>query len=259
VSRQAAARGDLEDVAVALGRAQASRDALAARQAAIDREATEQIRIQGLTVARLRQSAARLEGAVAAATVRAPIDGTVYSVPVRAGVRVQPGDTLATVGDLRVMQIRAFVDEAELGTVRAGQPVQATWNAVPDRVWHARVDRLPTAIVPRGERRVGEILCALDNADGKLIPGVDVEVRILVQSRTSALTIPREALYSDAAGRYVWAIRGGAIVRQAVSIDASSPTSHAIASGLREGDAIALTDDANLQDGMRIRVESEVP
>jgi HlyD family secretion protein len=47
--------------------------------------------------------------------VRAPFSGTVYAVPVRASAYVNGGEVLVQVANLEDVQVRAFVDEPEIG------------------------------------------------------------------------------------------------------------------------------------------------
>jgi hypothetical protein len=73
------------------------------------------------------------------------------------------------------------------------------------------------------------------------------------------LTLPREAVLSDAEGRYVFAVRGGAVVRRPVVVDAASATRYAILSGVNEGDQIAIPQNVDLHDGMPVQIVSELP
>jgi len=50
--------------------------------------------------------------------IAAPANGTLYSLPVRAGDYVKLGDLLAEMADLRKVRVRAFIDEPELGHSR---------------------------------------------------------------------------------------------------------------------------------------------
>jgi multidrug resistance efflux pump len=65
--------------------------------------------------------------------VRAPRHGTVYSLPVRSGQFVNAGELLIQVADLRNLQVRAFVDEPDVGRLGVGERVLVTWDAVPGR------------------------------------------------------------------------------------------------------------------------------
>jgi HlyD family secretion protein len=199
-----------------------------------------------------------LETQVAFETLRASSDGTAYLLPVRSGSRVETGDLLAAVGDLSRMQVRAFVDEPELASIEKGQPVQISWSAVANRVWAGHVMRLPGAVVVRGERHVGEVICSLDDSL-QLIPNLDVDVRVRVQSRPRALLVPRQAVLSDEAGPYVSVIENGAVHRRPVKIDLASVADDAVLSGLKEGDVVAIPGTTDLSDGMRVTITSPTP
>jgi HlyD family secretion protein len=149
------------------------------------------------------------------------------------------------------MQVRAFVDEPELASVEKNQLVQIAWSG---RTWTGRVERLPGAIVVRGERHVGEVICSLDDSR-HLIPNLDVDVKIRLQSRSRALLVPREAVHRDQSGPpFVFLVQDGTLRRRPVDIDVASPTDDAIRSGVAEGDTVALSGSVNLQEGMRVQV-----
>ena len=102
----------------------------------------------------------------ALAQVRAPIAGTVYGLVVRSGSYVNAGDLVANIGRLEQLRVNVYVDEPELGRVAEGQPVTITWDALPGRQWHGRVERKPVSIQPLGSRQVGEVICSIQN-DGR--------------------------------------------------------------------------------------------
>ena len=258
VATKAATRQELDQVNLDLARAEATHAALITKLQQLGREAASGVQVRRFALERARETIKMLEAQVASETLRAPLDGAVYSLPVRSGSRVETGDLLAAVGDLGKMQVRAFVDEPELASIQKGQPVQVSWSAVANRVWAGHVERLPGAIVVRGERHVGEVICSLDDT-AQLIPNLDVDVRIRVQARPRALLVPRQAVVSDQAGPFVFVIQNGTIQRSRVVIDVASPTNDAILSGLHEGDVVALPGNADLTDGMHVTITSQNP
>ena len=224
----------------------------------MQRSAAQNVTVSRLSVQHAREVVALLEGQVRSADIRAPVDGSVYALPARPGGRVEVGTVLAQVADLGSMQLRAFVDEPELASVRAGQPVEVTWSAVPNRSWTGRTERIPANVVSRGDRMVGEVVCSVNNEDHQLIPNLDVDVRIQVLSRPRAMLLPRQAVRTDQGGRYVFVVRDQSVERRAIVVDGASATSYSVERGLAEGDRVALPGASELRDGMRVRVESEV-
>jgi len=61
------------------------------------------------------------------AGLTAPVDGTLYSQPAKAGDFVKLGDLLAEMADLHKVRVRAFIDEPELGALEPNQAVKITW------------------------------------------------------------------------------------------------------------------------------------
>ena len=73
------------------------------------------------------------------ATIYSPIDGVIMNKAVEEGQTVASSfntPTLFTIAnDLTQMQVEAKVDEADIGEVKAGQPVTFTVDAFPDDVF----------------------------------------------------------------------------------------------------------------------------
>jgi HlyD family secretion protein len=258
VAKQAANRDELDRAELALTRALVTRDALARRQQELERMGPVNADAARLAIERARETVSLLDAQVRSADVRAPIEGTVYSLPVRVGNRVETGTTLAQVADLRAVQIRVFVDEPELAAIREGLPVEVSWSAESNRVWMGRTERVPKNVVPRGDRMVGEVICTVKNDDEQLVPNLGVDVRIRLQARPRALLVPRQAVRSDQGGRYVFVMKDRTAARRPIVVDGASATSYAVARGLEEGDLVVLPGDVELRDAMRVRTRSEV-
>jgi len=169
--------------------------------------------------------------------VRAPFDGTVYFLPARVGAFVQCRKSCCLqVADLSQLQVRAFVDEPEIGRLAIGQSVSITWDAWPGRSWQGTVATLPSTVVNRGSRVVGEILCKVDNAERLLLPNVNVSTTIISSSKLNALTVPREAVREDNGHNYVYILRAGHLHRREVNLGISNLTRVEILSGISESD-----------------------
>jgi RND family efflux transporter MFP subunit len=258
IATKAATRQELDQVNLDLARTEATHAALTTKLQELGRQAANDVQGRRFALERARETIRMLESQVASETLRAPVDGTAYLLPVRAGSRVETGDLLAAVGDLSRMQVRVFVDEPELASIQKAQPVQISWSAVANRTWTGHVERLPGAVVARGERHVGEVVCSLDDST-QLIPNLDVDVRIRVQSRPRTLLVPRQAILRDQAGPYVFVIESGTVHRRPVVVDVVSVADAAILSGLKEGDVVAIPGSTDLSDGMHVTIASHIP
>jgi HlyD family secretion protein len=188
--------------------------------------------------------------------VRAPRAGVVYSLPVRAGNYINAGDLLVQVADLSQMQVRAFVDEPEIGRLAPSQSVTVSWDALPGRSWKGSLTRVPTTITMRGSRSVGEITSTISNSDMKLLPNVNVNVTVVTAVHDNALTVPREAIRQDDGQRYVFEVVNGVLHRRDVQTSISSPTRIEVSNGLNDNALVALASMSahGLKDRMGVRV-----
>lgn len=196
------------------------------------------------------------EDALRKSSVRAPMDGIVYSLPVKAGAFVQGGDLLLQEADLSKVLVRAFVDEPDIGRLQAGQQVEVTWDAVPNRVWNGTVNTIPSTVKPHGNRNVGETTCLIDNHDLRLLPNVNVGVIIIVAEHANVLTLQRDALRIDDSKPYVFQIVDHHLKQQDVTFSLQNLTRVEITSGLSEGDEVAIPAEESkpLVDGASIKV-----
>ena len=177
---------------------------------------------------------------LAKSNVRAPFDGTVYSLPVKQGGFVNAGDLLLQMADLRKVLVRAFVDEPDVARLTLGSPFEITWDAVPGRVWKTTVTDIPSTVRLHGTRNVGETTSIVDNADFKLLPNINVGVTIIAAEHDNVLVVPREAVRTDDAASYVLQVVGHELKRKNVETALSNLTQVEIAHGLAQHDLIAI-------------------
>lgn len=214
-------------------------------------------------VAKVKASADQARAAYAAAqdllknlNVRAPFSGAVYQIPVKSGSYVTTGQLLAQVADLEKVQVRAFVDEPEIGRLAQGQKVEIKWDALPGRMWDGVVTRVPTVVTTVGTRTVGEITCEIQNSDRKLLPNVNVNVSIITARHDNALTVSRESVHDADGKHFVYAIVDDKLRSQDVETGITSLTRVEILRGLADGTQVALSavSPQPLRSGLEVKV-----
>ena len=250
----AASPGEVRQAQDSLQRAQADLSLLEEKKK--DRYSAPEVdKIQAqLSEAQAAYNAA--EDALQKSSVQAPLDGVVYSLPVKQGAFVQAGELLLQEADLTHVLVRAFVDEPDIGRLQTGQKVEVTWDAVLGRTWTGTVNSVPSTVKPRNNRNIGEATCIIDNHDLRLLPNVNVGVTIVVAQHENALTLQRDAVHADDSKPYVYRIQDNRLKQQPVTISLQNLTRVEIMSGLDEGAKVALAaDDAKpLFDGASVKV-----
>jgi HlyD family secretion protein len=131
-------------------------------------------------------------------TIRSPTDGMVISRNVDVGQTVAASLSapvlfeIAT--DLRRMQIHANVSEADVGTVREGQPVRFRVDAYRDREFTGQVIQVRNAPVVEDNVVHYETIIAVDNQEGLLKPGMTAEVNVITAEVRDAVRVRNTAL-----------------------------------------------------------------
>jgi HlyD family secretion protein len=215
-----------------------------------------------LAVAKLeaaRSKLAYLRDSIARSVVRAPVKGTLYQFAVKDGAFVNTGDLLGQVADLSTLRVRAYVDEPELGKVSRDAEVVIQWDGRPRESWGGSVVKIPSQVVPRGTRSVGEVLCSLQDPSGVLIPNLNVDVEIRNPDGATVPALERDAVFSDDKGHYVWVMRDGRASRVVVETGKSNSRMIEIVRGLSIGDEVVLPGNNPIRMGAKIRVIEESP
>ena len=211
-----------------------------------------------LVVQQAQSAVAALEEKVRQGRIVAPVDGTLYALPVRAGDFVKVGDLLAEMADLHKVRVRAFIDEPEMGGLEVGNPVKITWDALPNRVWQGKTEMVPKQVVARGTRSVGELLCSVDNEKLELLPNTNVNVRIDSQQRANVVAVPRGAVETENGQRFVFVVKqivGQSILeKRPIKVGIADATSYEVLGGLNESEVVALPGDVELRDGMHVKI-----
>src|SRR6516165_4961138 len=258
LAQGAATKDELAANDLALAQAQADVNKLSAAKKEFNRAASLDASRAALTVQQTQSDVAALEAKVRQGSITAPVDGTLYSLPVKTGQYVRVGELLAEMADLHKVRVRAFIDEPEMGGLEPGEPVRITWDALPSHYWQGKTEVIPKQVVARGSRSVGELLCSVENDKLELLPNTNVNVRINSKERLNVWSVPRGAVESENGQRFVLLVKNdlgkSVLEKRPIKVGIADATSYEVVSGLGDGDIVALPGDVDLRDGMRVRI-----
>lgn len=130
--------------------------------------------------------------------IRAPVDGTVLERNVEAGQTVaaslQAPQLFLIAGDLSEMEIVALVDESDIGRIAVGQSVRFTVQAFPDRYFDGLVHQVRLQSTTQENVVNYMVAVSVDNADGRLLPGMTATVEFIVERAEDVLMVSNTAL-----------------------------------------------------------------
>jgi HlyD family secretion protein len=197
----------------------------------------------------------------------APITGKVVSVDIKAGETVIAGTTniigsdLMTLADTSSLLAELRVDEADLGRLRIGQPVQ---------VYAASA---PTQAIAGTVVRIASLARKLDSTEGlalrvrvrlqpvaavRLAPGMSCRAEIIAAEGAASINVPVAAVREDGRGQHVWTVDAQSRAKRvAVVAGAANDTEQALLQGLHEGNEVISGPGrvlAQLHEGQPVRV-----
>jgi len=131
-------------------------------------------------------------------SIYAPIDGIVVERNVSVGQTVAASlntpQLFLIANDLAHMQILASVDESDIGVIAEGQPVRFSVQAYPNQSFNGKVEQVRLQSVTTENVVNYTVVVAVENPDGKLLPGMTATVEFVTGSASQALLVPNAAL-----------------------------------------------------------------
>ena len=144
-------------------------------------------------------------GAASANTnIRATVPGTVLEIPVEEGFQViasnsfNSGTTIATIADLNKMIFEGKVDEAEVGKLSVGMPLEVNLGAIEDQALEAELK----FIAPKGNEEQGAVQFIIEadlflNDSIFVRAGYSANASLILERKDSIMAIPESLLQFD--------------------------------------------------------------
>src|SRR2546426_10157465 len=98
------------------------------------------------------------------------------------------------------MQVETSVDEADIGRVKLDDQATFTVDAFPGETFVGRVTQIRKAAQVVENVVTYTVVVAVDNASGRLLPGMTANVKLVVAEKPSVLKVPNAALRFRPAG-----------------------------------------------------------
>jgi RND family efflux transporter MFP subunit len=202
-------------------------------------------------------------------TVRAPFSGVVIAKAAQVGEIVSPlsaggGFTRTGVGtivDMDSLEVEVDVNEAYIGRVVAGNPVESVLNAYPE--W--KIPSHVIAIIPTADRSKAtvKVRIALDKKDDRIVPDMGVRVSFLEEKKSAAqaqqqpqgVLVPNAAVRKDGDKDVVFVMKDRKAQRHAVSLGGTIGDSRQILAGVAAGDSVIVEAPPELKDGAPVEAK----
>lgn len=214
------------------------------------------------SVASLRAQVQSQQKNLSLASIFSPIDGTVLSRNISEGQTVAASfntPTLFSIAkDLTKMQVRASVDEADIGNIKEGERATFTVDAFPNDVFKGNIQEIRLSPLVTSNVVTYTTIINTSNDDKKLKPGMTTNITIYTKEVDSALLIPARALkflpdssltkqytlIADTSthlrhgSAHIWVKEGDTLIQKKIKIGINDNTHVEVLSGLGENEVV---------------------
>ncbi len=204
---------------------------------------------------KVQQAAVQLaEAKVGKTRVKAPFNGMLGLRNVSVGDYVKEGQDLINIEDIATLRMDFKLPESYLGRVSKGQAVELTSDALPGQSFKAVLDAVDPLVDQNG--RAISARARLDNASGKLRPGMFVRVRLLFGERKDVLMVPEQAIVPGAQPAVFKVVDGKAALAK-IKIGVRRAAQVEVVEGLVAGDVVVTAGQLKLREGAPVRAIGE--
>jgi len=198
-------------------------------------------------------------------TIRSPFSGVLGIRKVNLGQYLSAGSPVVSLQSLNPIYVNFGIPQQSAGQVRVGRTLRISSEDISGQMFTGRVTALDS-IVDEATRNV-QVQATLSNPDGKLHPGMFVQVELGLGGSRSIVAVPASAISYAPYGDSVFVItdlqdkhgktyRG--VRQQFVKVDGSRGDQVAIVSGLKAGDEIVTSGVFKLRNGAAVQVNNKV-
>jgi membrane fusion protein, macrolide-specific efflux system len=224
---------------------------------ALDMDVAErELQLMELDVRTARVVLTQAEDRLRDARIVAPASGTAIRRKIEPGEMVIPGvestfekRALLMIADLSRLIIKVELNQIDVSKVRLGQRVTATFDGLPDERFAAHVTEISPASTKSKELDVFPIKAELDQPDSRIKPGMTADVRIHIEEKPNAVTVPLESVRREAGKAFVKRVveqeKNRHTERVEVVLGTQNDRFAEVLSGLREGEQVLLDPPAS--------------
>jgi len=193
-------------------------------------------------------------------TIRAPRAGVILEKSVEQGTiitsgrsSVTQGTDVVSLGDLTQMIAEVSLDEVDVSSIRVGQPVEITVDALPAAVFHGVVKRIDPRATTQQNITTVLVRVEVTNPDPRLKPGMTVGCDFTVERVENALYLPSRAIREVGGQHVVTVLKGKEQVEVSIEVGVVGDENTQIREGLREGDEVVLSSLASSPGEAQVR------
>jgi len=198
-------------------------------------------------------------------TIRAPFSGILGIRQVNLGQYLAAGQAIVPLQSLNPIYVNFGVPQQTSAQVRGGRTLRVTSDDLPGAEFTGRVTAVDS-VINEATRNI-QVQATLSNPNGKLRPGMFVQVQLVLGASRQAIALPASAINYAPYGDSVFVVtnltdpkgktyRG--VRQQFVKVEGSRGDQVAVVSGVNAGDEVVTSGVFKLRNGAAVQVNNKV-
>lgn len=156
-----------------------------------------------------------------------------------------PGQRIIMLPDLSELKAETKINEVDISKITIGQKTEIRLDAYADEKFTGKITSIATLATFKNEDskiKIFPVEMIINETSEKLLPGMTVSCRIMIDQIDNVLFVPHEAIFENEDGRIVFLKKGNEYKEIPVVTGQSNNDYIIIREGLKENDIVALND-----------------
>lgn len=136
--------------------------------------------------------------------VTSPINGTVISIPLKEGTRVDTETAIVVIGDLAKLQIITYIPERYVSYLKTGLSADVSLEAYPGEVFSAIISEVSPVLDEA--TRTKEIVLTFTKNDERINAGMFAGVKLYIKKYVQVLSVPTSCIIEKNGSKFVYLI-----------------------------------------------------
>lgn len=190
--------------------------------------------------------------------VTSPISGTVISIPLKEGTKVDTESSVVTIGDLSKLQIITYIPERYVSFLKKGLDADVILEAYPDEKFTATVSEVSPVLDEA--TRTKEVILDFSKTDSRINAGMFAAVNLYLKDFEDVLSVPTSCIIEKGQNKFVYLIEENNVAHlkeihtqeeivDRTIIEFSEP--------VKEGAKVVTQGFETLQDGTQVNIAGE--
>ncbi|HBC46710.1 MAG TPA: efflux transporter periplasmic adaptor subunit [candidate division Zixibacteria bacterium] len=198
-------------------------------------------------------------------TIRAPFSGILGIRQINLGQYVNSGDSIVQLQSLDPVYVDFSIPQQEMAYINVGDELEVSIEDTPTPVGKGKITAI-NSVIDKSTRNIN-IRATFPNKDGRLYPGMYVQVSVFLRESSPVVAVPASSIYYTPYGDFVYVVdsiqgpTGGAykgVKQQLVKLGDARGDLVSILDGVKPGEEVVTSGVFKLRSGTAVVVNNEI-